>query len=104
MLKDFGHQMKVLWYNIYNNGGYLMSDLEKQKQNYETQFKQAETRLQQLAEESQRLTVQREQLRGAIYALEQVMQSLTPPVTTPTVEVKPLEVVKEEETTQEQVN
>lgn len=54
--------------------------LNAQKTNYEEQYKNTETRLGQLTDEVQRVTVQREQLRGAIYAIDQVLLVLdTPP-------------------------
>lgn len=71
--------------------------LQKQKAGYESQFKQAEQRLQQLAQETEQRTVQREQLRGAIFALDQVIAALDAPAAeTPVETKKPLEVVKDE--------
>lgn len=71
--------------------------LKAQKTSYETQYKQAETRLGQLTAEVERVTVQREQLRGAIYAIDQVMVAMdAPQPTSPRTSLKAVDATEAE--------
>lgn len=58
-----------------------MNTLSKQRESYVQQLQQTETRLQTLDVERQRLITQREQLKGAIFALDSLSQTEGEPTT-----------------------
>lgn len=52
-----------------------MNNLTKQRDQYVQQLKQVETQLQTQDRETQRLVTQREQLKGAVFALDTLAQA-----------------------------
>jgi chaperonin cofactor prefoldin len=52
-----------------------MSNLSQQRESYVKQLQSVETRLQSLDAEKQKLITQREQLKGAVFALDSLAQA-----------------------------
>ena len=71
----------------------MSEEIKSQREGYVTQMQQVEDQLKQLDTQKARLAAQREQLKGAVFALDSLAQATTPP-----------ELVKGEDTSDEPSN